>query len=280
MSPAEFCRTQGAPAGSTFYYACLYQPATDQSLLYPLLALYNELSGLIYRSTDPGAARISLGWWADELKRLHQNTPRHPITLELQRLYRTTVPPDTDLQACLPANEWFLRFDNVTDDKAWLGHHRQRIEPLAAHAAAACRLSIASQIQACIELFTCVSALEQLHHLQRLYAAGRHPLPTDLLQTHAVSAADLAQRAEGRNIHDLFAALLQRLLSELETGRQIWAGNDDRRFNFCRVLNAILLAQGREYLAADKNIMQQHIALSPLRKLWIAWRNRYTNVKV
>ncbi len=269
MNTGQLCADKGIPAGSHFYYACLYQP--QASRLHPLLALHNELSTLIFQSTDPGAARLSLAWWGDELMRLQQGRAHHPITRLLQQ-HDMTLDHHAFISS-LHACDLLLQCQPIDSYHDWQQQHEQRCHATALHIARLCHAEGQETISILARILACASMIEQLHYLHRLIAAGRQPLPAHLLHQHGITLQTLTEQAADERCSRLLRQLLQWVEKDLRADKYTLVNRDDTHLIFARVLCCSLLSQLAAYLASDKNIMQQHIVLSPLHKLWIAWRN-------
>lgn len=79
----EYCRQKAAPAGGSFYYSILYYPELLRRDLRALHALGIELEEIITECSDPGVMRMKCAWWQDEITRLYQQAARHPVTRAL-----------------------------------------------------------------------------------------------------------------------------------------------------------------------------------------------------
>ena len=79
----EYCRQKSAPAGSSFYYSILFYPEHLRRDLRALHALGIELEEIITECSDPGVMRVKFAWWQDEIMRLYQNAARHPVSRAL-----------------------------------------------------------------------------------------------------------------------------------------------------------------------------------------------------
>lgn len=79
----EYCRQKSAPAGGSFYYSILFYPEHLRRDLRALHALGIELEEIITECSDPGVMRVKFAWWQDEIIRLYQNTARHPVSRAL-----------------------------------------------------------------------------------------------------------------------------------------------------------------------------------------------------
>ncbi|MEX2151260.1 MAG: squalene/phytoene synthase family protein [Steroidobacteraceae bacterium] len=84
------------PAGSPRWYAWLFTPQPARGIAALLFALESEWRSIAARSTDHGVAHLKLHWWREEIQRLAQGKPRHPLTQAL-----ATSAPDAD-ELCDP----------------------------------------------------------------------------------------------------------------------------------------------------------------------------------
>ena len=82
----EYCRQKSVPAGGSFYYSILYYPEHLRRDLRALHALGMELEEIITECSDPGVMQIKFAWWQDEIMRLYQNMARHPVSRALANM--------------------------------------------------------------------------------------------------------------------------------------------------------------------------------------------------
>ncbi len=68
------------PAGSMPWHAWLYTPPAARPLVAAAFALQAELRPIADARVDHGVAHLKLQWWREEIQRLEQGQPRHPLT--------------------------------------------------------------------------------------------------------------------------------------------------------------------------------------------------------
>ena len=68
------------PAGSMQWHAWLYTPPPGRTLVAAIFALEAELRRIAEARIDHGVAHLKLHWWREEILRLEQGQPRHPLT--------------------------------------------------------------------------------------------------------------------------------------------------------------------------------------------------------
>lgn len=75
-----------AAAGSNDYFALLFCPSDMREGLRLLLAFERLLNQLSFETMDPDVRRAKLGWWAEELMRMSNAQPVHPVTIAINQL--------------------------------------------------------------------------------------------------------------------------------------------------------------------------------------------------
>jgi phytoene synthase len=79
-------RSRAIPPGSARFWSWMFAAAAARAPLLGIYALLAEWNALMDPATEPGAARIKLAWWQDEIHRLRQGVPVHPIGIYLASL--------------------------------------------------------------------------------------------------------------------------------------------------------------------------------------------------
>ena len=258
-STAEYCRLKAAEPGTNFYYATLYNSPETRRKLFCLHAFSNELTGIITECTDPGVARMKLAWWNEEIQRLYNKQPRHPVTKEIMCV----------LDGMAHLHELLAQL---------ISFHDQQVD--------------FQQPQTYSEL------MEFLHGGQGLlwrYSADictyQHPQTPEImselgchfsyfqiLQNMPVNAR-LHQwycpRAEDNNINDktgLYTLQIDRLIRELENTSNRLPAVDRKSQKHAIILARILAAICREIAQSGYHLSEERISLTPIRKFWLAWR--------
>jgi phytoene synthase len=71
------------PPGTPRWYAWLFTPRRARDRVALLFALESEWRSTAARHVDHAVAHLKLNWWRDEIKRLAQGMPLHPLTRSL-----------------------------------------------------------------------------------------------------------------------------------------------------------------------------------------------------
>ena len=92
------------PPGSARYWSWLFAARPARDPLLGIYALAAEWRALTDPSLELGVAQVKLAWWHDELTRLVDGAPLHPITRYLASLPAANATDFTPLQRCLEAS--------------------------------------------------------------------------------------------------------------------------------------------------------------------------------
>ena len=272
MTPEEYCRNKAAPPGSNLYYSALYHDPQDKRTLHALFAFYHEICDVICQSSDPGAARVTLYWWFEEIGRLFSGEARHPITLELSQLDSENHLSQAESMGSVAAAAQFLDAPQAGTYRDWLERHSAASGTIWKAAGRACGCRDQDKLATLTAAGCCYGAIELLHHVRHFARLGLDILPSDLLTSHHLSLETVIQPDYGEAAKGFFNELFERLLKDMETCRAELESNGAGTPLFARVMLKILSALCREYQSAPRQITDTRISLTPLRKLWIAWR--------
>lgn len=186
-------RARAIPVGSTRYWSWLFASAAARAPLLGVFALLAEWNALMDPATEPGAARLKLAWWQEEIRRLAAGTPVHPIGAYLLSLPRAGEVDFAPLALAIDAA--------VAETN---GAPLERGTELESHASAlrAAPLAVASRLAAVdideTGLEVCVSSLAVADYLARAARDyrkdarfGRVPFAVDELLAADIDNADL-----------------------------------------------------------------------------------------
>lgn len=272
MTPDEYCQQKAAASGSSFYYSFLFLPHERRRAITALYAFCREVDDIADEVSDPGVARTKLAWWRTEVADLFAGHPHHPVT-----------------RALAPFTERFhidaARLNEIIDGMEMdLTHHRY---PDFAALQVYCHrvAGVVGQLSACIFGYSNARTIEfaeklgiafQLTNIIRDVGEDarrdRVYLPADELARFGVSVEDILQRRHT----DAFVRLMQ-MQAERAEG---WYDDafaalpaEDRRSQRAGLVMAAIYRTLLDEIRRDRfRVLDQRIALTPLRKLWIAWK--------
>ncbi|MGH8119271.1 MAG: squalene/phytoene synthase family protein [Gammaproteobacteria bacterium] len=243
-SADEYCRNKAAPPGSSFYYSTLFLPEPLRRDLHALHALGTELEGVLEECSDPGVMHMKLSWWQDEITRLYQHAARHPVSHALENVVSRHGIQETQLLQVI--------------------NNYAQLIPM-------------PQPQSLEELVLQFSGGTGMVWRLAAEICGHQAPETPTLAAATgclISCFQLLQRTAPPDAVNQIRGIQE----QLEHHGDIFPEADRHRQLHVLVMGQIISRTCREILRGDET-RGRRLALSPLRKLWIAWRlhRRYRN---
>lgn len=275
MTPHQYCQDKAAQSGSSLYYSFLFLPQERRRAITALHAWRRELDDLVHDSHDTGVALQRLDWWRAEVRRLFDGNPTHPVTHALQP-YRDAL-LDSEMAEVLNGMEMDLSQSRYLDE-AGLNRYCQAVGSAFGRLNARVLGFTDPRTLAFAErLWLSLLRVRMIRDVGEDARRGRIYIPVDTLQRFQVPAADILQSRHS----DRFVALMRDQTERARTLRReacdLLPRQDRRAQRAAVVLCAISHALLDEIEASEFQILQQKIALTPLRKLWIAWKTWLRN---
>ncbi|MFP4075020.1 MAG: squalene/phytoene synthase family protein [Halochromatium sp.] len=254
---------RATPPGSSAYYSVRLAAAAHRDALAALFAWRAELRAILDRISDPGVARIKLDWWRAELERLFAGAPRHPLSEALAPVVVADQLPEQPFVAIIASVETALQNPRYPDLVAQRHADEQDFGALFELLARCEGADDQEQLTTARRTGGWCAQVRRIRDAGRLLRQGREVLTADQLAAAGLSHQQLAS-AEGRErLPELMRALAGQLYSPPRDSELTPAVRIQLRLH--RDLLAVL-----ERSSFD--VVDQRIGLTPLRKLWLAWR--------
>jgi phytoene synthase len=272
----EYCQQKAAPPGSSTYYALRQAPAASQPRLTALFALRREFEETVKEVSDPAIGRTKLAWWQNELAALAAGTPTHPVSKALA----ASLP---DVKAEYPALQALLSgFEMDLDQARYLDYPnlRRYVQAVGGTFASLVARSARTKAPADGSQAPDWSApLGEALLLAQLVVEtgndarhGRIYIPIDEMQRFNVTAADLINRKYSDAFTELMRFQTKRARDAVRTSLAAVPANERRSQRTLLAQGALASALLDEIERDGYHVLHQRIALTPIRKLWIAWR--------
>ena len=275
MTPDQYCQEKAAKSGSSFYYSCLLLSPERRRALNALQAWRLELDAIVHENHDAGVALQRLDWWRAELRRLYEGKPNHPVSHALQP-YLADL-PEAEMARAMDGTETDLAQSRYFDDVV-LGRYCSAVGgTFGKLTARLLGFSDPRTLDAAEKLGVSQMRIRIVREVGHDARQGRIYIPVSTLQRFEVPASDIMQSRHSPQFVALMRdeatqarALYQEALAMLPRA-------DRRAQRAALALAAIHHALLDEIEAADFQVLTQHIALTPMRKLWIAWKTWLKN---
>ena len=276
MTPDEYCREKAAGSGSSFYYSFLFLPPPRRRAITAFYAFCREVDDVVDEAKDIGVARAKLAWWRTEVANLFAGHPTHPVTHALRPFIA-----EFGLEAGLMGEI----IDGMEMDLT-----RHRYADFASLALYCHRVAgVVGQVAARIFGFTNPRTLEYAEALGLAFQLtniirdvgedarlGRVYLPADELARHGLSPEDILGLAPGGGFDAMIREQAVRAKSQYERAHALLPPEDRRAQRAGLIMAAIYRTLLDEIERDGFPVMRARVSLTPIRKLWIAWKTWVT----
>jgi len=273
MSPDEYCQQKAAASGSSFYYSFLFLPPEQRRAITAVYAYCREVDDVVDEVSDPGVAEAKLAWWRGEVGALFAGHPTHPVAQALQPF---VAPPSgitrERLEAVLDGMQMDLRQNRYLDYPALRGYAHRVAGVVGEMSASIFGATQAATLQYADRLGLSLQLINIIRDVGDDARRGRIYLPLDDLQRFGVKAADLLGARYVEGFVPLMRFQAERARATYREALALLPAEDRRAQRTGLIMGAIYATLLDEIERADFRVLHQRIALTPLRKLWIAWR--------
>ena len=272
MTPDEYCQQKAAASGSSFYYSFLFLPAERRRAITALYAFCREVDDIADEVTDIGVARTKLAWWRTEVANLFAGHPQHPVTKALAPFVKEFGLDAGRMNEIIDGMEMDLVYHRYPDFESL---------ELYCHRAA----GVVGQLSASIFGFTNPRTLEYAEALGLAFQLtniirdvgedarrGRVYIPQDELARFGITSEDILARRGGDAFRTMMEFQAGRAQSYYELAHSKLAP-EDRASQRAGLIMAAIYSTLLDEIRRDRyDVLDKRIALTPLRKLWIAWK--------
>ena len=282
MTPEDYVNDKAAKSGSSFYYAFRFLPPPQRAAITAFYAYCREVDDVVDEVHDPSVAGSKLAWWRKEVASAFAGHASHPAMQALMPHVRPYGIEARHLLAVIDGCEMDLHQTRYLDFAA-LRQYCHLVAGVVGEVAA----NIFGRSQdATIEYAHRLGLAMQLTNIIRDVGddarRGRIYLPIDEMKQFDVKASELLERKAPWGYSERFTRLMsfqaERAHRCYEEAFSMLPAADRRAQRPGLAMAQIYRTLLREIEADDFKVLHQRVALTPLRKVWIAmqthWRER------
>jgi phytoene synthase len=272
MSPDEYCQQKAAQSGSSFYYSFLFLPAERRRAITALYAFCREVDDTVDECSDVGIARNKLMWWRKEIGAMLNGQPTHPVTLALQPHLQPFSLEGKHLLAIVDGMEMDLdqtRYLDFPGLQRYCWHVAGVVGILSASIFGYTNpqtLQYAEKLGLAFQLTNIIRDVGEDARKGRIY------LPVNELQQFNVTAADILNARHTENFEKLMHFQVQRAQTVYDEAYALLPADDRRAQRPGLMMAAIYRTLLNEIENDGFHVLNQRISLTPIRKLWLAWK--------
>jgi 15-cis-phytoene synthase len=277
MNPHDYCQAKAVASGSSFYYSFRFLPPERRRAITAFYAFCREVDDVADECRDTALARSKLAWWRDEIGRLYAGVPEHPVTQALREAIGPYSLPQEAFEQIIDGMEMDLDFQpgqplGYADFKS-LRLYCHRVAGVVGEVAASIfgmtdrtTLKYANKLGLAFQLTNIIRDVGEDARRGRIY------LPADELAQFGVTAADLIQARISDNFRQLMSFQCERALQTYDEAMALLPTADRKAQRPGLIMAAIYRTLLEEIRADGFQVLDRRTSLTPLRKLWLAWR--------
>ena len=276
MDPHEYCQSKAAQSGSSFYYSFLFLPEDRRRAITALYAFCREVDDVVDDCTEPATARATLAWWRQELAAAFHGTPQHPVTRALAEIAPRFNLAEPRLAEIIDGMQMDLDFNRYPSFEV-LRQYCHRVAGVVGELSAEIfgyqdrgTLKYAADLGMAFQLTNIIRDVGEDARRNRIY------LPLEEIERYGVSAADITASRETDDFRRLIEFQIERALGYYREAFAKLPAVDRRAQRAGIVMAAIYRTLLDEIRRDGCRVLSRRTSLTPVRKLWIAWRTWLT----
>jgi phytoene synthase len=272
MTPDEYCQQKAARSGSSFYYSFMFLPPEQRRAITALYAFCREVDDTVDEVADHTVARARLDWWRAELRAMFAGSPQHPVTSALApHLARFGIDAPR-LNEIVDGMQMDLEQNRYLDFEG-LRLYCHRVAGVVGTLSAGI---FSEGRQDCTAYAELLGLALQLTNIIRDVGddarRGRIYLPNEDLQRHGVSVHQILKGEAPEGFEALMRFQAERARGFYREAFGALPAHEKRAQRPGLVMAAIYATLLDEIEADGFRVLTHRVALTPVRKLWIACR--------
>jgi phytoene synthase len=277
VDPHEYCQSKAAASGSSFYYSFLFLPQDRRRAITALYAFCREVDDTVDECSDAAVARAKLAWWRKELAAVFHGAPQHPVARALAEVAPRYNLSEERLNEIVDGMEMDLHHNRYADFET-LKLYCHRVASVVGLLSAEIfgyqdrrTLEYAADLGMAFQLTNIIRDVGEDARRDRVY------LPLDELARYGISETDILHARQTDGFRRLMEFQIERALGYYRSAFDKLPPVDRRAQRPGIVMAAIYQTTLDEIRRDGCQVLTQRISLTPIRKLWIAWKTWIRN---
>ena len=272
MSPDEYCEDKAARSGSSFYYAFRFLEPERRRAITALYAFCREVDDIVDDCREPSVALAKLDWWRDEVERMFQGEPRHPISRALAPHLTPFDLSQEYFEEIIDGMQMDLDYDAYPDFATLSLYCYRAASVVGLLSARIFGFSDRRTLKYAHDLGTALQLTNILRDVHEDAVRGRVYIPLDELERFGVKPEEFRSNIT-RDAHRALFAHQAKRAREYYDRALAHLSDEDRHAQRPGLIMAAIYRTLLDEIERDGHrVLEHRVHLTPLRKLWIAWR--------
>jgi phytoene synthase len=277
MTPDQYCKDRAAKSGSSFYYSFMFLPPDKRRAITALYAFCREVDDVVDENSDENVARTMLSWWRGEVTAVYAGTPQHPVTRALIPVVKQYTLPQEHFHAIIDGMEMDLQQHQYADFEALQVYCYRVASAVGLLAAEIFGYTDRNTLKYAHDLGLAFQLTNIIRDVGEDARRGRIYLPLSELAQFGVHVSDILDGKESEGFQKLMQFQIDRAQQYYEQALGQLPATDRKTQRTGLIMAAIYRATLEEINASGCHVLKERISLTPLRKLWLAWKTWIQN---
>jgi phytoene synthase len=272
MTPDQYCQERASASGSSFYYSFLFLPPPRRRAITALYAYCREVDDAVDETSDATVAAAKLDWWHGEIERLFAGSPQHPVTRALQPHLADYGLTRERLLLVLDGMRMDLQQNRFLDFAALARYCHLVAGVVGEMAAGIFGVTDEATYDYARNLGLALQLVNIIRDVGEDARRGRIYLPLDDMKRFGVKASDILACRYTEGFAGLMGHQADRARGAFAAALRALPEADLRAQRTGLIMGAIYSVLLDELARDGFPVLHQHVSLTPIRKLAIAWR--------
>jgi 15-cis-phytoene synthase len=275
MTPDEYCQSKAAQSGSSFYYAFRFLPDERRRAITAFYAFCREVDDVVDNVSDPSVARTKLAYWRREIDSLYANAPAHPVSKALAEHIEPMHLPQSAFHTVVDGMQQDLEKNRYLDFNELKDYCYKAAGVVGEVSARIFGMQTPNNPQTLDYARTMGEALQLINITRDVgedARRGRIYLPNDELARFNVSSSDVLKAKSSDAFNALMQFQYERAAATYDRAIAVLPAEDKKAQKPGLAMGAIYRALLEEIRRDQFGVLDHRVALTPIRKLWIAWK--------
>ena len=276
MTPDQYCQDKAAKSGSSFYYSFLFLPPDRRRAITALYAFCREVDDVVDECSDAEVARTKLEWWRKQITGTFAGIAQHPVAQALVPVVQSFQLPQTHFNDIIDGMAMDLQYNRYPDFATLQTYCYRVAGAVGLMAARIFGYSDPATLKYAENLGTAFQLTNIIRDVGEDARRGRVYIPLDELQRFGLDASDIVHLNDSPKVHELIGFQIDRARQYYAQAFAFLPQQDRKSQRAGLVMAAIYQTVLEEIRRGGCKVLDRRTSLTPIRKLWIAWRTWLT----
>ena len=275
MTPDDYCQEKAAKSGSSFYYAFRFLPEDRRRAITAFYAFCREVDNIVDEVSDPAVAHTKLMYWRREVDALYAGTAQHPVMQALKPHIAPMLLPQSAFHTVIDGMQQDLektRYFNFAELSVYCYKAAGVVGEVSARIFGMNEPDNPKTLEYARALGEALQLTNIIRDVGEDARRGRIYLPQDELTRFSVSSSALLRGTADARFSELMTFQYNRAAATYEQALATLPTEDRRAQRTGLAMGAIYRALLEEIRRDGYRVLEHRVALTPIRKLWLAWK--------